>query len=76
MVLENTQFELCSKIFEHCHWILSFPRFLKDIDYSIRPFSLGYSVFFKECCNIDLASIATLPTEVGDGLEEQDMYSP
>ena len=28
------------------------------------------------CCNIDLASIATLPTKVGDGLEEQDMYSP
>ena len=28
-------------------------------------------------CEIpDLASIATLPTEVGDGLEEQDTYSP
>ena len=25
---------------------------------------------------LDLAEIATLPTEVGDGLEEQDMYSP
>ena len=29
-----------------------------------------------KCWNIDLASIATLPTEDGDGLEEQDMYSP
>ena len=28
------------------------------------------------CENIDLASIATLPTEVGDGLEEQDTNSP
>ena len=28
-------------------------------------------------CEIpDLASIATLPTEVGNGLEEQDTYSP
>mgnify|MGYP007125154120 CR=1 FL=1 len=27
------------------------------------------------CENIDLASIATLPTEVGDGLEEQDAYN-
>ena len=29
-----------------------------------------------ESPNVDLASIATLPTEVGDGHEEQDMYSP
>ena len=29
-----------------------------------------------KCENIDLASIATLPTEVGDGLEEQDTYFP
>ena len=29
-----------------------------------------------KCENIDLTSIATLPTEVGDGLEEQDTYSP
>ena len=30
----------------------------------------------KYCRNVNLASIATLPTEAGDGLEEQDMYSP
>ena len=31
----------------------------------------------QSLCEIpDLASIATLPTEVGDGLEEQDIYSP
>ena len=29
-----------------------------------------------KCRNVNLASIPTLPTEVGDGLEEKDMYSP
>ena len=29
-----------------------------------------------KCENIALASIATPPTKVGDGLEEQDTYSP
>ena len=26
--------------------------------------------------NVNLATIATLPTEAGDGLKEQDTYSP
>ena len=35
------------------------------------------SVYYNcTCRNVNLASIATLPTEAGDDLEEQDMYSP
>ena len=40
------------------------------------PLCIIYIIWKDYCENIDLASIATLPTEVGDGLKEQDTYSP
>ena len=49
---------------------------LKKIFFVCIYYSHAFTLHYYLCKIPDLASMATLPTEVGDGLEEQDTYSP